>query len=151
MPREQGRPIALTKHIDAYVKGVPLAWEVYLKQKSLGTAQEKAERVAMRSLYSGDQNIGVRLNTWKRHKFWPEAATEEIAKTLKTFRTSLSRGIPHAEAESEAVKTVLKDYPHALEALEIWKRCGVWSAEAFGYSEDYQEAPSTIQRPPRSF
>ncbi len=43
----------------------------------------------MRSVYPGDNNIGVRLKTWKKHKFWPEDATEEIEKTW---------GIPHGNS-----------------------------------------------------
>lgn len=142
MPAKQGRLIALTQKIDAYVKEVPLAWEAYLKQKSLGTEQEKAESVAMRSVYPGDNNTGVRLKTWKKHKLWPEAATAEIKEAWESFQTSLSEGIEQNEAESEAVKTVLKDYPHPTGALEIWKRCGVWSGESVSPTEEYQEGPS---------
>ena len=142
MPTKQGRLIALTKHIDAYVKEVSLAWEVYLNQKSLGTEQEKAESVAMRSVYPGDNNTGVLLKTWKKHKLWPEAATAEIKEAWQTFQTSLSEGIEQNEAEAEAVKRVLKDSPHPTEALEIWKRCGVWSAESARPTEEYRDEPS---------
>jgi len=142
MPAKQGRLIALTQKIDAYVKEVPLAWEAYLKQKSLGTEQKKAESAAMRSLYPGDNNVGVRLKTWKKHKLWPEAATGEIRETWETFSASVSEGIEQNEAESEAVKTVLADYPHPSEALEIWKRCGVWSVESVRTAEEYRDDPS---------
>lgn len=141
MPREQGRPIALTKHIDAYVKEVPLAWEAYLKEKSKGTEGSKAERAAMRSVCPGGKNIDVRLNTWKKHKFWPEAARAEIRESLAILSASLSEGIEQDKAELEAVKTVLHDYPHASEALDIWKRCGVWSAESVGHTEEYRAEP----------
>lgn len=148
MPAKQGRLVALTKRIGAYVDEIPLVWEAYLKQKSLGTEQDKAESTAMRRVYPGDNNIGVRLKTWKKHKFWPDSATAEIKETWETFQTSLSEGIEQGEAESEAVKTVLKDYPHASEALEIWKRCGVWSAEPSRYTEEYQDEPSKSQDRP---
>lgn len=148
MSGKKGKPIALTKTIGAYVKEVPLAWKGYLKEKTKGTEQVKAERAGMRSVYPGDQNISVRLNTWKRHKFWPESATEEIKKTWTTFRASLSKGIQQDEAESEAVKTVLKDYPHPTETLEIWKRCGVWSAETGRHTETYREEPSKSKQHP---
>ena len=92
MPSKKGKLVALTKHIAAYVEEVPRAWDAYLKEKDKGTEQGKAEKAAMRSVYPADQNIGVRLNTWKKHKFWPESATEEIKKTLETFRASVSRG-----------------------------------------------------------
>jgi hypothetical protein len=150
MPAKQGRLIALTQKIDAYVKEVPLAWEAYLKEKSNGVEQKKAESAAMRSVYPGDNNIGVRLKTWKKHKFWPEDATEEIEKTLESFKASLSEGIEQDEAESEAVKTVLQDYPHPAEALEIWKRCGVWSAESVRHTEEHQEEPSQSTNRPSS-
>jgi hypothetical protein len=142
MPDKQGRLIALTKRIDAYVKEVPLAWEVYVKEKSKGTEQGRAESIALRSVYPGDHNFGVKLNTWKKHKFWPDASMAEIREAWETFQTSLSEGIEQDEAESEAVKTVLKDYPHPAEALEIWKRCGVWSAESIPPTEEYQDVPS---------
>ena len=41
MPAKQGQFKALTKRIDAYIKEVPLAWEVYVKEKSKGTEREK--------------------------------------------------------------------------------------------------------------
>ena len=141
MPTKKGKRVALTKHIAAYVQEVPLAWEVYLNEKSKGTEQKKAEGVALRSVYPGDQNIGVRLNTWKKHKFWPEAATAEIRETWATFQASVSEGIDQDKAESEAVKIVLKDYPHPTEALDIWKRCGVWSAESGGHAEEDPDEP----------
>ncbi len=148
MPAKQGRLIALTKHIEAYVREVPLAWEVYLKQKSLGTQQEKAESVAMRSVYPGDNNTGVRLKTWKKHKLWPEDAGEEIRETWETFSASVSEGIEQDKAELEAVKTVLKDYPHATEALDIWKKCGVWSVESVRPTQEYREEPSKSKARP---
>ncbi len=148
MPSKKGKLVALTKHIDAYVKEVPLAWDAYLAEKDKGTEQGKAERAALRSIYPGDQNIGVRLDTWKRHKFWPESAGEEINKTLEIYRTRASKGGEQDKAESEAVKTVLKDHPHASEALEIWKRCGVWSAESGRHTEDYQDEPSMSRDSP---
>ncbi len=141
MPSKKGRLVAFTKHIAAYVEEVPVAWNAYLKEKGKGTEQGKAERTALRSVYPGDQNIGVKLNTWKKHKFWPDSATEEIKKTLETFKASLSRGTQQDKAESEAVKITLKDYPHASEALEIWRRCGVWSAESSRFAEANQVKP----------
>lgn len=150
MPPKKGRLIALTQKIDAYVKEVPLAWEAYLKERSKGMEQKKAESAAMRSVYPGDNNIGVRLKTWKKHKFWPEDAGGEIREIWEIFSASLSEGIEQDEAESEAVKTVLKDYPHASEALEIWKRCGVWSAESVRHTEEYQEEPSQSTDRPSS-
>lgn len=149
MPAKQGRLIALTKRIDAYLKEVPLAWEVYVKEKSSGTEQGRAESIALRSVYPGDHNFGVKLNTWKKHKFWPEAATVEIKEGWETFSAFLSEGIEQDEAESEAVKTVLQDYPHSAEALEIWKICGVWSAESVRHTEDYSEEPSMSKDHPR--
>jgi len=149
MPPKQGGLIALTKYIAAYVDKVPLAWDAYVKEKSKGTEQAKAERVAMRSVYPEDPNIGVRLNTWKKHKFWVESAIEEIRKTLATFRALVSTGIEPHKAESEAVKTVLKDYPHASEALEIWKRCGAWSEAFFQPEEEFGEVPSKTTRQPQ--
>ena len=148
MPAKQGRLVALTKRIGAYVDEIPLVWEAYLKQKSFGTEQEKAESTAMRSVYPGDNNTGVRLKTWKKHKFWPEAATAEIRESWETFQTSLSESIEQGQAESEAVKIVLKDYPHPTEALEIWKRCGVWSAESVRHTEDYREELSKSKARP---
>jgi hypothetical protein len=148
MPDKLGRLIALTKRIDAYVKEVPLAWEVYVKEKSKGTEQEKAESVAMRSVYPGDNNTGVRLKTWKKHKFWPDAATAEIRESWESFQTSLSEGMGQDKAELDAVKIVLKDYPHPTEALKIWKRCGVWSAESVRHTEEYLEEPSKSKARP---
>jgi hypothetical protein len=142
MPTEQKRLVALTKHIEAYLNEVPLAWEAYLKEKSKGMEQKKAESAAMRSVYPGDNNTGVRLKTWKKHKLWPEAATAEIRESRETFSASLSEGIEEDEAELRVVKTVLKDYPHPAEALEIWKRCGVWSAEPIRQTGAYREEPS---------
>lgn len=142
MPSKKGKLVALTKHIAAYVQEIPLAWEVYLTEKAKGTEQKKAEGVALRSVYPGDNNIGVRLNTWKKHKFWPEAATAEIKEAWETFSASLSEGIEQDTAELEALKTALKDYPHPTEALEIWKRCGVWSAEPAHPTEEHREEPS---------
>src|SRR5271157_5147585 len=107
MPSKKGKLVALAKHIADYVEEVPRAWDAYLKEKEKGTEQGKAERAALRSVYPGDQNIGVKLNTWKKHKFWPESATEQIRETWETFRASLSTGIEQDKAESEAVKTVL--------------------------------------------
>ena len=102
----------------------------------------------MRSVYPGDKNFGVRLNTWKKHKFWPEAATAEIRETWETFSASFSEGIEQDKAELEAVKTVLNDYPHASEALDIWKRCGVWSAESVGHSEEDSDVPGMSKAQP---
>ncbi|HTY24930.1 MAG TPA: hypothetical protein VMC85_17500 [Desulfomonilaceae bacterium] len=68
MPTKQGRLVALTKHIAAYVEEVPRAWDAYLKEKDKGTEQGRAERAAMRSVHPGDNNTGVRLDTWKKHK-----------------------------------------------------------------------------------
>ncbi len=142
MPSKKGKLVALTKHIAAYVQEVPSAWDAYLKEKSKGTEQGKAERAALRSVYPGDQNVGVRLSTWKRHKFWPEAATAEIKEAWETFSASLSEGIEQDTAELEALTTALKDYPHPAEALEIWKRCGVWRAEPARPTEEHREEPS---------
>ncbi len=141
MPTKKGSLLALTKHIAAYIEEVPLAWNAYLKEKSKGTEQGKAERAALRSVYPGDQNIGVKLDTWKRHKFWPEAAGEQINKTLEVYSAMVSKGIAQDKAESEAVEIVLKDYPHASEALEIWRRCGVWLTESSRFAEAYQVKP----------
>ncbi len=149
MASKQGKPIALTKHINAYVDEIPRAWDAYLTEKDKGTPREKAERVGMRSVYPGDQNIGVRLSTWKRHKFWAESAREEIRETWQNFRALVSRGVEHDRAESEAVMTVLKDYPHASEALEIWKRCGVWS-ENFVHRTEESTSKTIVYDIPRS-
>ena len=138
MPSKKGRLVALTKHIAAYVEEVPRAWDAYLKEKDKGTEQGKAEKAALRSVYPGDTNIGVRLDTWKKHNFWPESATEEIDETLEVYSAMASKGIAQDKAESEAVKIVLKDYPHASEALEIWKRCGVWLTESSRFAEANQ-------------
>ena len=138
MPSKKGGLVALRKHIAAYVEEVPRAWDAYLREKDKGIEQRKAERAALRSVYPGDQNIGARLNTWKKHKFWAEAAGEEINKTLKVYSAMVSQGTQPAKAESDAVKTVLKDYPHATEALEIWKRCGVWATESSRFTEANQ-------------
>ncbi len=148
MPPKKGRLIALTQKIAAYVREVPLAWEAYLKEKSKGMEPTKAESAAMRSVYPGDNNIGVRLKTWKKHKFWPEDAGGEIRESWEIFNASLSEGIEQDKAESEAVKTVLQDYPHPTEALEIWKRCGVWSAEPAHPTEEYREEPSKSKKEP---
>ncbi len=148
MPSKKGRLVALTKHIAAYVEEIPRAWDAYLKEKDKGTEQGKAERAALRSVYPGDQNIGVRLNTWEKHKFWAEAAGDEINKTLEVYSAMASKGIEQDEAESEAVKTILENYPHAPEALEIWKRCGVWGTESSRFTETNQAKPRTYQGEP---
>jgi len=141
MPSKKGRLVALTKYIAVYVEEVPRAWDAYLKEKGKGTEQGKAERAALRSVYPGDQNIGVKLNTWKKHKFWPDAARDEIDQTLKVYSAMASKGIAQDKAESESVKTVLKDYPHASETLEIWKRCGVWATESPRFTGKNQVKP----------
>ncbi len=141
MPSKKGKLVALTKNIAAYVEEVPRAWDAYQKEKDKGTEQGKAERAALRSVYPRDTNIGVRLDTWKKHKFWPESATEEIKKTLEVYNAMLSKGIEQDKAESEGVETGLKDYPHASEALEIWKRCGVWLTESSRFAEANQVKP----------
>ncbi len=141
MPTKKGRLLALTKRIAAYVEEVPRAWGVYLREKDKGTEQVKAEKAALRSVYPGDTNIGVRLDTWKKHKFWPESATEEIDNTLEVYSAMASKGVAQDKAESEAVEIVLKGYPHASDALEIWKRCGVWLTESSRFAEDTQATP----------
>ena len=128
---------------------VPVAWETYQQKIAEGTEPHKAERLAAKSVYPGDTNYSKTLHTWKNHLLWPEAAKAHIKSLWNEFQTACLRQEDRDEALKEALDLCLPNYPHRIEALEIWKACGEWppvkeqEGESDGESHEGQEQESS--------
>ena len=118
------------KKIDEYAEKIPLAWRFYQRELEKGIEQRKAELLAVKKVYPGDQNSSITLNVWKKYGLWPPselilsgAIGKDQSKNGLTVIRGSARKVRRLIDPSElSEKEILQRVMRVLDSIEVHKR-----------------------------